>query len=249
MAVSSSGPGGIRPGSYPPQSLSQDQRQWLYEYFGHSGQAPVGYGGENKGVGAVTFDFNLEDEQKKAYESLKPFYEKLLSFSQGDLDLAKRIIQYTYDQGMRETTQEKQAAIDEQARLFPQEQSQLQTSLNRRGILQSGIANKNFGNLASSQDARALAVQRAYENKTSRLEEEKATSLTGKENEFAKEQFQQEREQRQESRDIAQEKFGVASTKYSVALAQAQREENAKMQQEEQDAYKRYLEDQGYTFA
>ncbi len=40
------GPGGIRAGSYDPQQLSQEQRTWLYNQFGHSGDAPVGYGGE-----------------------------------------------------------------------------------------------------------------------------------------------------------------------------------------------------------
>ncbi len=45
--ASAIGPGGITPGNYPPQNLTQDQRQWLYQFFGHSGQAPAGYGGED----------------------------------------------------------------------------------------------------------------------------------------------------------------------------------------------------------
>lgn len=42
------GPGGIIPGSYDPTKLTQDQRNWLYNYF-HPGQgnASVGYGGEH----------------------------------------------------------------------------------------------------------------------------------------------------------------------------------------------------------
>lgn len=42
----SSGPGGVRKGDYDPRTLSQDQRQWLWEKFGRSGTAPAGYGGE-----------------------------------------------------------------------------------------------------------------------------------------------------------------------------------------------------------
>lgn len=42
------GPGGISNGSYEPQNLTQDQRQWLWEQNGHKGIAPVGYGGESK---------------------------------------------------------------------------------------------------------------------------------------------------------------------------------------------------------
>jgi hypothetical protein len=43
------GPGGITAGSYDPTLLSQDQRQWLFQAFGHAGIAPVGYGGEECG--------------------------------------------------------------------------------------------------------------------------------------------------------------------------------------------------------
>jgi len=43
------GPGGIKAGDYPPTSLTQEQRQWLFNVFGHSGIAPVGYGGERCG--------------------------------------------------------------------------------------------------------------------------------------------------------------------------------------------------------
>lgn len=41
------GPGGLIPGNYNASSLSQSQRQWLYNYYGHQGNAPSGYGGEN----------------------------------------------------------------------------------------------------------------------------------------------------------------------------------------------------------
>ena len=43
------GPGGIKAGSYPPTSLTQEQRQWLFSAFGHAGIAPDGYGGESCG--------------------------------------------------------------------------------------------------------------------------------------------------------------------------------------------------------
>ncbi len=46
---SGTGPGGITAGDYPPTELTQDQRQWLFEVFGHSGIASVGYGGERCG--------------------------------------------------------------------------------------------------------------------------------------------------------------------------------------------------------
>lgn len=51
------GPNGIVAGSYPPQRLTQEERQWLYEIFGNSGTASVGYGGEE--CGESYFDSNL----------------------------------------------------------------------------------------------------------------------------------------------------------------------------------------------
>lgn len=42
------GPGGLSLGSYDATTLSQGQRQWLWQQAGHGGEAPVGYGGEDK---------------------------------------------------------------------------------------------------------------------------------------------------------------------------------------------------------
>jgi hypothetical protein len=48
-------PSGVgAPGSYDPQSLTQQQRNELYWAFGHSGEAPVGYGGEYCSGGNMT---------------------------------------------------------------------------------------------------------------------------------------------------------------------------------------------------
>jgi len=44
---SGGGPGGIGLGSYDASKLTQDQRQWLWQQFGHKGQASLGYGGES----------------------------------------------------------------------------------------------------------------------------------------------------------------------------------------------------------
>lgn len=47
LCPSGTGPDGITAGGYDPTKLTQAQRQWLFERFGHSGEAPVGYGGES----------------------------------------------------------------------------------------------------------------------------------------------------------------------------------------------------------
>jgi Spy/CpxP family protein refolding chaperone len=52
---SGTGPGGITAGSYPPQDLTQEQRQWLWNIFGNNPneQAPVGYGGQGCSGGST----------------------------------------------------------------------------------------------------------------------------------------------------------------------------------------------------
>ena len=47
---SGTGPGGITAGDYDPNTLTQDQKQWLFTIFGNAGIAPVGYGGSRCGV-------------------------------------------------------------------------------------------------------------------------------------------------------------------------------------------------------
>lgn len=41
------GPNGIIKGSYDPKTLTAEQRIWLYQQFGHSGDPGAGYGGEH----------------------------------------------------------------------------------------------------------------------------------------------------------------------------------------------------------
>ena len=194
------------------------------------------------------FNFNFDQEQTKAYDELKPFYEKIIGFAQGDMDQAKRMIQYTYDQGIRENTQEFQARKEENERLAPRETEQQQTSLNRRGILNSGIANKDLGDLKSNQDARSLAVQRAYDNRSGRLEKEKDFGMEEQDKGFEKESFQSERDRRKEAQGMAQTRFGIESTRYSTDLAKAERGENKQIQQKENDQYQNYLQNQGFNF-
>jgi len=92
----------ITPGSYIPQNLSQGERQELWDYFGHSGQAPVGYGGEGGGGGGVpSFSFDYEAEAQKAYGELGPYYDRILKESRGDLNLALARLSEDYERGAR----------------------------------------------------------------------------------------------------------------------------------------------------
>lgn len=96
----------MEPGSYDPKSLSQDQRQALWEYFGHTGIAPAGYGGEGGGGGGAgggtpAFSFDYAAEATKAYGELGPYYERLLTESKGDMNKVLARLVQDYDRGVR----------------------------------------------------------------------------------------------------------------------------------------------------
>lgn len=68
------GPGGIAVGSYDATQLSQDQRQWLWEQFGHAGQAPLGYGGEGSSGGGAQ---SSEEMAKATVQASMDAYNQL----------------------------------------------------------------------------------------------------------------------------------------------------------------------------
>lgn len=76
---SNKGPGGIAPGAYPVDSLTQEQKQWLWTFFGHEGNAPFGYGGETfvptrsySGTSKACFTFSGESVSGDTYILGKP---------------------------------------------------------------------------------------------------------------------------------------------------------------------------------
>lgn len=192
------------------------------------------------GVPAFNFDFSAE--QQKAYQKLKPFYDKLLSFSGGRLDLAKRIIEYTYQQGMRESSQEYGQARREQELVFPQEQEQQQTTQNQRGILESGFGQTERGRLKESQGLRREAIDRALENRDSRLSSQRGFGLEEKQKGFTEERFGLERERRNESQDLAQDVFGLKKSGWESQLQKAAQEEQRKLAKEQMDFAKEQFE-------
>jgi len=98
------GPGGITPGSYPAHELTQEQRNWLWHYFGHEGEAPVGYGGEGGGGGGAA---KVEDPAQVAQRllneiaseferRLRPVKEYLKTPFTFDEELAREAVEKEY---------------------------------------------------------------------------------------------------------------------------------------------------------
>mgnify|MGYP001559348993 CR=1 FL=1 len=162
------GPGGLTPGSYDPSRLTQEQRNWLWSYFGHgSSPAPVGYGGEqsvqanqpvnvpqamaypSQGLSSPsiqsTGDYPVYENYVKAPKEyltqvkqgelgkqLEEFYTQVLNFAKGDLDLAKRIINYTYESGTREAKTARAAPATTTAPPRPAQHPKAPTSTSRK---------------------------------------------------------------------------------------------------------------------
>jgi len=188
------------------------------------------------GGGFPSFSFDFGAEQANAYNQLKPFYEQLLNFAGGDLDLAKRIINYTYQQGMRESTGQYQEEQKGFGLTFPRETSQQQTEQNRRGILSSGFAQTERQRLQASQDLRKEASERALSERESRLGAEKGFGTEEKLRGYQKEAFDYEGERRKEASGMASDKFTIKQAEYQGNLAKAQREEERRIAEENRKA-------------
>jgi len=178
--------------------MNEDQMVQLYVQYGWGeaeARADIRAGGwQNKewitgssasidqsGGGGGPFDFNWEDQYTAAFERLKPYYDQVLKRAGGDLDLAKRIIESDYTQGMRETQTDRELRLRQLAMETPQETRSLEaqyatlgitepeerealsTEMNRRGISQSGIASTEFERLTGRQKARRDMMQRIPE--------------------------------------------------------------------------------------
>jgi hypothetical protein len=227
---------------------------------------------------------DYEQELKDAYERLKPYYQKMLEMAGGDINLAKRMIEADYTSGKRENEEEAQIkrrelalqrqqvgseyemgmgeakgaygqALKEQQLLFPQEQEQMWTGLNRRGVSQGGLAGAEAGRLKESQTIRREAVDRALKEREVRLTTGKkqgeaevalggesteqrlarALGVLGEQRSFGLEKADRglARETQTLSKTQEQEAAGMASDAYNRALALQQMEMQKKAMEEQ----------------
>jgi hypothetical protein len=96
-----------------PKNMIQEQRQALWDAAGHSGQAPVGYGGEGGASGGgnvAPFNFDYVKAATDAYGELGVYYDRLLRESKGDLNIALARLTEDYDKGIRIQTEDTNTA-------------------------------------------------------------------------------------------------------------------------------------------
>lgn len=120
---------------------------------------------------------NIARLEDQAYSELSPYYERLLSETKGDLELAKKRLKEDYDRGVRLKTEDVATAIKyatedttlNKAELgdrlkyakdtlqyldntqFPLARAVLDQTYNRRGLFNSGLRGVGRGNLAQEQ--------------------------------------------------------------------------------------------------
>lgn len=124
-----------------------------------------------------------EEYETQSLEELKPYYERILKEEGGDVERAKSRIEQDYKRGIRINREDYEAqkagygaamkpgesAADYYNRTKnvygtdPQEGVALLGNLNKRGILNSGIANVDASTLQSTQQRRQEALDRAIQ--------------------------------------------------------------------------------------
>lgn len=189
------GPGGIALGSYPPQSLTQDQRQWLWEQFGHSGQAPIGYGGEQTGATGASSTEIVSNSVQKLFDDIRtrgaefdaknPFsMDELLS--QKRKEVASRLDPY-YNQTLEDYVQgvqlKRSRSVADERRLLTdltadteyytgQQKAILDEALDKSaegladvGLLTSGVGQRAQGQLIAGKQATLADYIRGVERR------------------------------------------------------------------------------------
>jgi hypothetical protein len=167
---------------------------------------------------------------QQMYEKLKPFYTKVLETAGGDLDLAKRVIEYTYQSGMRQSSEDYAASKGQEALQFPQEKEAQATKLNQRGVYSSGIANTERTRLSTDQALRDEIVERALKNREESLASSRGFGLEEKQRGYQSGLLDTETKQRQEAAGMTANAYGMKSAEYQAGLSQYQIQQQNKAQ-------------------
>ena len=183
---------------------------------------------------------------KQATENpqLKAFYENVLKFAQGDLDLAKRVISYTYESGVREAKTDYELELRRQSSEFPQEEKQLQTELNRRGLLgggYTGIAGQERARQTESQAIRREAVDRALKQREENLLRTKEFGTEKEDIGYAKGAQDISRQKEQDIYRLAERQSGLEQQKYGAAVGQFQFGEQQRIAKEGLDLQRKAI--------
>lgn len=204
--------------------------------------------------GYPTWTFDYEAEQKKAFEKLRAYYEKMLNLAKGDVDLAKRMIAFDYEQGLRESRSEFELKQREQAITFPGEREAFWAGAGQRGIVGEatvaepggGLIGKEIKRLTESQAIRKEAIDRALEFKETRLEKGKGFGFEKEERGLERETQKLGKEHQKESIEMAMNRMRIEQAKYGAKAGEWAAEEQVRARKEPQKVEHYWREGQGY---
>lgn len=193
----------------------------LWQSLGNTGDLPVGWQGPGGGGGDIpAFSFSFEEAEKAALEELRPYYERILSEEQGDVERAKRRIEEDYARGAR--YREEDLASEEAAfgLTFPKEKNQLLENLNKRGLVptaqRGGLGSQDITNLQQSQDLRREAVTRALSRQGEEAGLTRARSREELDIALGRKEFELGEEKKEKALGRASQQYGLELARYGA---------------------------------
>lgn len=200
----------------------------LWRSLGNTGDLPVGWHGPGGGSDIPPFEFSFEEAEKAALEELRPYYERILSEEQGDVERAKRRIEEDYARGIRYREEDLATREREFALTFPREETNLIDSLNKRGLVptaqRGGLGSQDIANLQESQNLRREAVSRALQRQgeeagltRSRSREDLDTALSRREFELGEEKKEKALGRASQQYGLELARYGAERSRYDAA--------------------------------
>ena len=187
------------------------------------------------------FTFDQAAAEKAAMEELRPYYEKLLTIYNGDVNLAKKRMEEDYARGLRYKAESTATGMGdiadtraERDRKFKLALGDLDQEMNTRGLTTSGIktgaiqqatADEAYQKSLLDKQARDLAtsekqyIEGANVDKQRFLEEKgfAPTGVAGYMSEPEKQKWEQAQKMTTQSRSMALDKRTQAATDYAAA--------------------------------
>jgi hypothetical protein len=190
---------------------------------------------QNTGISIPAFSFDWTAADQEALDKLTPYYNDLLNQAKGDLDLAKSRMEEDYARGVRQRSEDQLAQTAEDTRTSLDETRNTLTNLNSRGVLvgerergsqasaapMSDYANSYYlSPLKERQQARALAIQRAFMRAQESADIEKSRTFTDAQTKF--ERYKQSMEEEKKNKainEMAPLQYQQELSKYNTALS------------------------------
>jgi hypothetical protein len=182
----------------------------------------TGGGSSSSGGG---FDFNFEDEAKKAYGELGAYYDRILRESQGDVNLAITRLDEDYSRGERYKRENIAIQLDQQEQQRKQAINQTEGVSNARGLMGRSSFAGGFG---LGDERKNTVIDAFNKNKTATETDltrflegnkiERERKVTDMRTNLQRKEFDLEQNRRKESADLANIRGQRALSRFNSGL-------------------------------